>query len=87
MELPQNEITVLGNGVIFYKSWNALYNAQGELASCTPHRTSFDPTTPLEDLPEDVQPYAWLVWTPQVVEAFQAQQDRLSAIDTPVINV
>ncbi len=68
-----DQITVTENGTIFYREATRIME-DGKQLSQTYHRTSLTPGQDLSNVPANVVAICNVVWTPEVVAAYQAQQ-------------
>lgn len=68
-----DQITVTENGTIFYREATRIME-DGKQLSQTYHRTSLTPGQDLSTAPANVVAICNVVWTPEVVAAYQAQQ-------------
>jgi hypothetical protein len=75
-----DQITVTENGIILYREATKIIEDGVELTK-TYHRTSLTPAQDLTGHPANVVAIANTVWTPEVITAYQAQQEanRLGA--------
>ena len=75
-----DQITVTENGIILYREATRIIEDGKELTK-TYHRSSLTPAQDLTGQPANVVAIANTVWTPEVVAAYQAQQEanRLGA--------
>jgi hypothetical protein len=69
-----DQITVCENGIILYREATRIIEDGKELTK-TYHRTSLTPGQDLTGQPQKVQDIANTVWTPEVIAAYQAQQE------------
>ncbi len=69
-----DQITVTENGIILYREATKIIEDGVELTK-TYHRSSLTPGQDLTGQPANVVAIANTVWTPEVVEAYQAQQE------------
>jgi hypothetical protein len=67
-----DQITVTENGIVMYREATRIME-DGVAISKTYHRTSLTPGQDLTDQPANVVAICNAVWTPQVIEAYQAQ--------------
>jgi DNA-binding transcriptional LysR family regulator len=75
-----DQITVTENGIVLYREATRIME-DGNQISQTYHRTSLTPGQDLTGQPANVVAIANTVWTPEVIAAYQAQQEanRLGA--------
>lgn len=67
-----DQITVTENGIVLYREATRIME-DGVQISQTFHRTSLTPGQDLTGQPENVVAICNLVWTPEVISAYQAQ--------------
>jgi hypothetical protein len=70
-----DQITVTENGIVLYREATRVIEDGKELSK-TFHRTSLPPGQDLTGHPEKVVAIAQTAWTPQVIAAYQAAQER-----------
>jgi hypothetical protein len=79
-----DQITITGNGIVLYRE--AIIVAEDDaVLSKTYHRSSLEPGQDLSSVPEKVASVCRLVWTDDVVRAFQqsvAATARLDEVNT-----
>ena len=68
-----DQITVTENGIVLYREATRILEDGTEISKQY-HRTSLTPGQDLTDQPTNVVAICNVVWTPQVIAAFQAQQ-------------
>ena len=68
-----DQITVTENGTVLYREATRILK-DGEQIAQTFHRTSLTPGQDLTGQPENVAAIANVVWTPEVVAAYEAVQ-------------
>jgi DNA-binding transcriptional LysR family regulator len=68
-----DQITVTENGTVLYREATRILK-DGEQIAQTFHRTSLTPGQDLTGVPAQVVAIAQVVWTPEVIAAYQAQQ-------------
>jgi DNA-binding transcriptional LysR family regulator len=75
-----DQITVTENGIVLYREVTRILEDGVELSK-TYHRTSLTPAQDLTGVPDNVVAIANVAWTPEVIAAYQAQQEanRLGA--------
>lgn len=73
-ETVVDQITVTENGIILYRNATRIMEDGSEISK-TYHRTSLTPGQDLTGQPSNVQAIAQAAWTPQVIAAYQAQQE------------
>ena len=67
-----DSITVTENGIVLYREATRIMEDGNEISK-TFHRTSLTPGQDLTGQPENVVAIATVVWTPEVIAAYQAQ--------------
>ena len=67
-----DQITVTENGTVLYREATRIMEDGNEISK-TFHRTSLTPGQDLTGQPENVVAIATVVWTPEVIAAYQAQ--------------
>lgn len=72
-ETVVDQITVIENGTVLYREATRI-NEDGVQLSETYHRSSLTPGQDLTGQPEQVVSICNLVWTPEVIAAYEAQQ-------------
>jgi DNA-binding transcriptional LysR family regulator len=70
-----DQITVTENGTVLYREATRVLR-DGEQIAQTYHRTSLTPGQDLTGQPQQVVAICNVAWTPEVVAAYQAAQDR-----------
>lgn len=73
-----DQITVTENGTVLYREATRVLR-DGEQIAQTFHRSSLTPGADLTGVPANVAAIAQAAWTPDVVAAYQAEQDRIAA--------
>jgi len=73
-ETVVDQITVTENGVVLYREATRIME-DGNQLSQTFHRTSLVPAQDLTGQPEKVVAICNAAWTPEVIAAYQAQQE------------
>lgn len=68
-----DQITVVENGMILYREVTRIMEDDTQLSQSY-HRTSLVPGQDLTDQPANVAAIANVVWTPEVIAAYEAQQ-------------
>ena len=68
-----DQITVTENGIVLYREATRIMEDGNELSK-TYHRSSLAPDSDLTDVPAQVAAIAAVVWTPEVIAAYQAAQ-------------
>ena len=75
-----DQITVIENGTVLYREVTRILE-DGVQLSQTYHRTSLAPASDLIGVPDNVVAIANVAWTPEVIAAYQAQQEaKLGAV-------
>jgi len=72
-EVAVDQITVTENGIVLYREATTI-KEDGEEISKKYHRTSLTPGQDIADQPEKVKAICEVVWTPEVIAAYEAQQ-------------
>ena len=67
-----DQITVTENGTVLYREATRILK-DGEQIAQTFHRTSLTPAQDLTGVPAQVVAIAQVVWTPEVIAAYEAQ--------------
>ena len=67
-----DQITVTENGIILYREATRIIE-DGNVLTQTYHRSSLTPGQDLTDVPDNVVAIANVVWTSDVIAAYQAQ--------------
>ena len=70
-----DEITVVENGIVLYREATRIIE-EGVLISQTYHRTSLTPGQSLDGVPDNVAKIARVVWTTDVINAYQASLEK-----------
>ena len=73
-ETVVDQITVTENGTVLYREATRIME-DGTQLSQTYHRTSLTPGQATADQPEKVQAICKAAWTPEVIAAYEAQQE------------
>jgi hypothetical protein len=71
-----DQITVTENGHVLYREATRILK-DGKVIAETYHRSSLPPGSDLTDVPANVAAIANVAWTPEVIAAYQAQQEAL----------
>jgi hypothetical protein len=69
-----DQITVTENGIVLVREATRIMEDGKELSK-TYHRASFAPSDDVSAQPANVQAIASAAWTPEVIAAYQAQQE------------
>jgi len=69
-----DQITVNENGIVLYREATRIME-DGVQLSQTYHRTSLTPAQDLTNQPANVVAICNVAWTPEVIAAYQAQQE------------
>jgi hypothetical protein len=72
-----DQITVQENGFILYREATRIMEDGNEISK-TYHRSSLSPAQDLTGVPANVVAICNTVWTPEVVAAYQAQQEAVA---------
>ena len=78
-ETVVDQITVTENGIVLYREATRIME-DGVQLSQTLHRTSLTPGQDLTGQPQKVQDICNAAWTPEVIAAYQAQQEAAAAL-------
>jgi len=73
-ETVVDQITVTENGIVLYREATRIME-DGNQLSQTYHRTSLTPGQDLAGQPEKVVAICQVAWTPEVIAAYEAQQE------------
>ena len=73
-ETVVDQITVTENGIVLYREATRIME-DGKQLSQTYHRTSLTPAQDLTGQPANVQAICATAWTPEVIAAYEAQQE------------
>lgn len=73
-----DQITVTEKGTVLYREATRVLR-DGEQIAQTYHRSSLAPGQDLTGVPANVVAIAQAAWTPEVLAAYQAEQDRIAA--------
>ena len=73
-ETAVDQITVTENGIVLYREATRILE-DGEEISKKYHRTSLTPGQDLTGQPDKVVAICNTAWTPEVISAYQAQQE------------
>ncbi len=73
-EVAVDQITVTENGIVLYREATTI-KEDGEEISKKYHRTSLTPGQDLAGQPEKVVAICQVAWTPEVIAAYEAQQE------------
>jgi len=71
-----DQITVTENGHVLYREATRILK-DGKVIAETYHRSSLSPGSDLTEVPANVAAIANVAWTPEVIAAYQAQQETL----------
>jgi hypothetical protein len=74
-ETVVDQITVTENGIVLYREAIRIME-DGNQLSQTYHRTSLTPGQDITGQPEKVVAICNTAWTPEVIAAYQAQQEQ-----------
>jgi hypothetical protein len=74
-----DKIEVVENGTIQVREVTRIMKDGEELAH-TYHRWLFAPASDISSMPANVQAIAQIVWTPEVIAAYEAQQEANKAL-------
>jgi hypothetical protein len=70
-----DQITVTENGIVLYREATHIMEDGNELSK-TYHRSSLTPAQDLTGVPANVVVICNVVWTPEVIAAYQAQNSK-----------
>ena len=70
-----DQITISENGIILYRELTQVLEDDKELSK-TYHRSSLTPGQDLTNVPSEVVSVCNLIWTSEVIAAYQAQQNK-----------
>ena len=73
-EIVVDQITVTENGIVLVREVTRIMEDDKELSKQY-HRSSFAPSSDVSAQPQNVQDICNVVWTPEVIAAYQAQQE------------
>ena len=73
-EIAVDQITVTENGTVLVREVTRIMEDDKELSKQY-HRTSFAPASDVSAQPQNVQDICNIAWTPEVIAAYQAQQE------------
>jgi len=73
-ETAVDQITVVENGIVLYREATTI-KEDGEEISKKYHRTSLTPGQDLTGQPDKVVAICNVAWTPEVIAAYEAQQE------------
>jgi hypothetical protein len=73
-EVAVDQITVTENGIVLYREATTI-KENGEEISKKYHRTSLTPGQDLTGQPDKVVAICEVAWTPEVIAAYEAQQE------------
>ena len=73
-EVAVDQITVTENGIVLYREATRIME-DGNQLSQTYHRTSLTPGQDIDDQPAKVKDICEVVWTNEVIAAYEAQQE------------
>ena len=76
-EVSIDQITVTENGTVLYREATRILK-DGEQIAQTYHRSSLAPASDLTDVPANVVAICNVVWTPEVIAAYQVQVESRS---------
>jgi hypothetical protein len=73
-EVVVDQITITENGTVLVREVTRIMEDGKELSK-TYHRSSFVPADDVSGQPQNVQDICNVAWTPEVIAAYQAQQE------------
>lgn len=75
-----DQITVTENGIVLYREAICVMENDNQISK-TYHRSSLTPKQDLTGVPDNVVAIANVAWTPEVIAAYNAQQEaKLGAV-------
>ena len=77
-ETVVDQITVTENGIVLYREATRIIE-DGKVLTQTYHRTSLTPGQDITGQPDKVVAICNTAWTPEVIAAYQAQQEAAAA--------
>ena len=77
-ETVVDQITVTENGIVLYREATRILE-DGKVLTQTYHRTSLTPGQDITGQPDKVVAICNTAWTPEVIAAYQAQQEAAAA--------
>lgn len=80
-ETVVDQITVCENGIVLYREATRIIE-DGKVLTQTYHRTSLTPGQDITGQPDKVVAICNTAWTPEVIAAYQAQQEA-AALNRP----
>ena len=80
-ETVVDQITVTENGIVLYREATRIIE-DGKVLTQTYHRTSLTPGQDITGQPDKVVAICNTAWTPEVISAYQAQQEA-AALNRP----
>jgi len=83
-ETAVDQITVTENGIVLVRETTRILEDGMELSKQY-HRTSLTPNQDLTGQPANVVAICNVVWTPEVIAAYQAQQEANKLPETPAV--
>jgi len=73
-EIAVDQITVTENGIVLVRQVTRIMEDGNEISKQY-HRSSFVPASDVSGQPQNVQDICNISWTPEVIAAYQAQQE------------
>ena len=73
-EITVDQITITENGIVLVRE-TTIIKEDGVEISKKYHRTSFEPDSDISTQPDNVQAICKIVWTPEIISAYKAQQN------------
>jgi hypothetical protein len=78
-EIAVDQITVTENGIVLVREVTRIMEDGNELSKQY-HRTSFVPASDVSAQPQNVQDICNVVWTQEIISAYQAQQAERAGV-------
>jgi hypothetical protein len=73
-EVVIDQITITENGTVLVREVTRIMEDGAEISKQY-HRNSFSPASDVSEQPQNVQDICAVAWTPEIVSAYQAQQE------------
>jgi hypothetical protein len=73
-EVVIDQITIAENGTVLVREVTRIMEDGAEISKQY-HRNSFSPASDVSEQPQNVQDICAVAWTPEIVSAYQAQQE------------
>ena len=81
-ETVVDQITVTENGIVLYREATRIIE-DGAVLTQTYHRSSLVPGQDIADVPANVAAICNVAWTPEVIAAYEAQQEANKPVVEP----